>query len=114
MQFDKNLCRRETAVLEHLLSVILAKGWHISVNDGEEWVVRKSRDQGLISKALGSTGEDTLRIRDDEGQHVGTIWLIYGNGYDVINNHTCDRHAEFDALMESVFKHVESLNAARQ
>lgn len=73
----------QNTVAKALIAKALASGFCISVNDGEEWVVKKSIDADQIFKALWSTDEDRLRIRDVEtGVVVGDILLVWGNAED--------------------------------
>ena len=72
----------EKSVSKKLVELILEQGFMISVNDGEEFVVKNSTDQKVICKALGSTEEDFLHVRDGEGKKVGFLWLVYGNAPD--------------------------------
>lgn len=54
----------------------------ISVNDGEEWTVRRSPRIAEVLEALCTTGEDLLRWRDEDGDHVATFHLVWGNDDD--------------------------------
>lgn len=88
-----------------LVNSILAKGWTISVNDGEEWTVKKSKDAAEILPALASTDNDTLRVRDAAGAVVGSAWLIWGNGPgELVADSSCDQNADFDAIMEKAME----------
>lgn len=87
----------EGAVARRLVKAALAAGYAISVNDGEEWTVKRSTKAKQILDALASTGEDTLRLTAaDPSQTVGwhnagTFWLLYGNaedGSELIADHT--------------------------
>lgn len=69
----------------------LDKGYTISVHDGEEWQVKRSRDYAAIVDAAQSVEQATLRIRDAQtGGRIGFIEVIgYGDrrraeegGYD--------------------------------
>ena len=51
----------------------------ISVWDGEDWALKRSRDTDAILEALGSTDADTVRVLRS-GKPAGSFWLIYGNG----------------------------------
>ena len=52
----------------------------MSVNDGEEVVIKNSTSIQAVKDVLGSTGEDYLRVTDSEDAHVGTFWMIWDNG----------------------------------
>lgn len=76
-----------------LVQICLNKGYFISVNDGEEWVVKGSRDLDEVIGALGTTDGDLLRL-DDSELHLesraskGWFELIYGNAPDeLVSDH---------------------------
>ncbi len=60
---------------EHLIDYTLDFGFTISVWDGEEWQVKRSRDRAAIIEAVESVEEAKLRIRDLAGEIVGTAWV---------------------------------------
>ena len=98
----------EQKVMKELIKRILAKGWVISVNDGEEWVVKKSVNKEEIFKAMASTDADYLKVRTGEAEGfttVGTIVLVYGNEpYELVNDWGWSDKQEptfgFNAFME--------------
>jgi hypothetical protein len=63
-----------------LIDRLLAKGGSVSVNDGEQTTLHKSRDAALILAAMATTDQDSLRWFDPSGLRVGIFHLIYGNG----------------------------------
>lgn len=75
-----------------LVSALLAAGYRLSVNDGEEWTVKQSRNKGEVMAALATTGEDYLKAHQEEvtktkeGRHVrkvvASFCLIWGNARD--------------------------------
>lgn len=75
-----------------LCKIILAKGYSITVNDGEEDVVIRSKNMSDIRAALFSTDEDYLYVYgDDSKNQVGCIYLVYGNapdGSEVVCDHS--------------------------
>ncbi|HVG51618.1 MAG TPA: hypothetical protein VM867_08300 [Xanthobacteraceae bacterium] len=72
--------QQEKAAAGKVIDRALAKGCFISVNDGGEWVVKKSTKRREIMDALASTDADHLMIRDANGERVGVIYLVWGNG----------------------------------
>lgn len=81
----------EARVVRKLVKAALAAGYSVSVNDGEEWTVKRSTSTKVIFDALATTGEDRLLLRDSEGNTAGSFWLIYGNdpsGEEVISDHS--------------------------
>lgn len=94
----------EARVARKLVKAALADGYAISVNDGEEWTVKRSTNANTILDALATTGEDVLRLTAADpsktvGWHnAGSFWLIYGNdpsGEELISDHSdneiCER-----------------------
>jgi hypothetical protein len=67
----------------------LAKGYLISVCDGEEYTVKRSTNRNAIRAALCSTDADTILVRKSDGEKVGVIWLVWGNSpEEVVADHT--------------------------
>jgi hypothetical protein len=82
-------CKIEARIAKSIVKSGLAKGYAVSVNDGGEWVVKRSTDAKDIIAALFSTDADYIRFRTASGERVGTVFLVYGNdGWDVINDYT--------------------------
>lgn len=83
-----------TELLEvlRLVKIILNRGYSITVNDGEDDVVSKSKNLLEIRSALYSTDEDYLYVyKDDQKHHIGCIYLVYGNakdGSEVVCDHS--------------------------
>ena len=83
------LGERRTAT--RLVAAALAAGYAVSVYDGEEYTVKRSRKSKEILAALATTGEDALVIRDATGERLGVLSLIWGNdpsGEELIADHT--------------------------
>lgn len=79
--------------LEHALACIvvadaLSRGYMLSVYEGEGWAIKRSTDAAAIMEALGSTDSDLITARTADGERVGSVWLIYGNGCDLISDST--------------------------
>jgi hypothetical protein len=80
---------QEKTAAGRIIDRALAKGYLISVNDGEEWVVKKSVKRKEIMDALQSTDADYLMIRTADGTKVGSIYLVWGNSpEEVVCDHT--------------------------
>lgn len=62
-----------------LVRNLLSRGLHLSVNDGEETTVRKSRKESEILEALATTELDFITAHDDNWSRVGTFLLVWGN-----------------------------------
>lgn len=84
----KNPLEAELKIARRVIRKALAKGYKISVSDGEAYPVKRSSSFTEINKALASTDSDSLIIRDAEGSRIGSVLLIWGNGEDVISDHT--------------------------
>jgi hypothetical protein len=88
---------QEKTAAGRIIDRALAKGYKISVNDGEEWTVKQSTKRREIMDALQSTDSDTLMIRAADGAKIGTIFLVWGNSPDEIVC-DCSDNPEIDAL----------------
>ena len=64
-----------------LVHVALRDGYALSVSDGEEWTVERSRSEPEILDALATTGGDVVRLWKD-GRTLGWFYLVYGNADD--------------------------------
>jgi hypothetical protein len=99
----------EKLIAAALVLTALKSGYAISVNDGECFTVKKSRDMGLILGALGTTEADQLVIRNaEDSKQVGWVHLVYGNSPDEL---VCD-YTTGDK-MEALVHTVEGLNRDR-
>lgn len=78
---DRYASYGEAVKARRLVRIALAKGYAISVYDGEEWTVKQSTDRMTVLQALATTECDTLRFRKD-GEKLGSMLLIYGNATD--------------------------------
>lgn len=94
----------ETAIISKLVQAALASGYSMDVNDGEETVLRRSTDETAIIGAMFSTDEDYLTFRDSDGEKIGWIYLIHGNGEDVISD--LADNPEMNRLAEEAVAHV--------
>jgi hypothetical protein len=81
----------ERGVATRLVRAALHAGYTVSVYDGEEYTVKRSRRERQILDALASTEEDWLVIRNSAGERLGSLRLIWGNdeaGEELIADHT--------------------------
>jgi len=72
----------EARIVRKLVKAILARGLTVSVYDGEETTLARSKDRTVILTAVGTTGSDTLTARNDSGARVASFMLVYGNAED--------------------------------
>jgi hypothetical protein len=97
----------EQTAVRKLVKIGLAKGYTVSVYDGEEWTVLRSTKITDIMGALMTTDEDVIKFRNDAGQGC-LFYLVYGNSPDeVINDHTDnvfanEIYAEWEQYIERV------------
>lgn len=82
------LSHTEATIINKLIDDILSRGLLISVQDGEEWAVKRSTDPDEIKRDIGETCETQIVCRDPDGTFRGWFWLIHGNDEDVISDHT--------------------------
>lgn len=91
MTTNANMTATEARIVDQLLRHAFSLGYLVSVNDGEEWVLKRSTDHNEIIAALASTDSDMLAFRDPSlgaPDLVGLVWLIWGNDEDLISDHT--------------------------
>ena len=91
VSFDQYTTQGERTVARKLVRAALAAKCAIDVNDGEEWTVYRATMWTPVSRALATTGEDTLRLRAADGNYAGSFSLIWGNaedGSELISDHT--------------------------
>lgn len=78
----------EHAIAKKIITEALNRGWKIDVNDGEETVLRNGTTLKDIWAVMHTTEEEYLHFKDAQGNRLGWIWFIYGNGEDLISDHT--------------------------
>jgi len=87
----------EMSKAKELVSEILNRGYVISVFDGEEYTVKRSKELSAITKALNTADGDTLVVRNADNNKIGWFELIWGNASngeelvaDYSANDTCE------------------------
>lgn len=104
----------ERHIIRHFVASVLCRSdavYSISINDGEEWPVKLSRDIALIMEHIGACDEEWLYVRkgvEPNVTKVGMLYLVYGNGgWDVI----CDSTATdaFEDLLKDTNDLVDAL-----
>jgi len=97
--------RIASAIVRHALK----NNMQVSINDGEEWTVKKSGNYREIMSALYSTDEDVIRLNNaTDGFPLGKFFLVYGNdGYDVVSDYTVTETT--DHIWETVIKPLSDL-----
>jgi len=79
ISMDKFAAEGESRVARKIVNAAIASGYCLSVHDGEEWTLRRSKDAQAVLDALATTGMDTIRLRSPEGVRVGELILVWGN-----------------------------------
>lgn len=81
----------EKRIARAFIKQALAAGFAISVFDGMEEPIIKSRDETAIIKAMFSVDTEHLFLYRDEdgGKRFGWVFFVYGNdGWDVVSDYT--------------------------
>jgi len=94
MSLQEFASAEEAAIATALVDAALVAGYSLSVHDGEEVTIIRSRDRDAVLSALATTDSDRLRFYREDGTKMGFAWLIWGNGGDLISdwaaNDECD------------------------
>jgi len=90
----------ELALANRLIDDILAGGYQITVDDGEEHTLLASTDKAAILEHMQTTDEDRLWVIKD-GESLGWFWLIWGNGIDLLSDYAGPPEI-FDQLMQGM------------
>lgn len=99
----------EQQIMDLIVDAAFAAGYTVSVHDGEEVTVDKSTDKAEIFAACRTTGQDYL-IFKNEGERVGQVSLIYGNGnngMDLISDYSMSIEGMMQPVMDAVEKFSE-------
>lgn len=94
----------ESRMVRKLINKILARGLSVSVYDGEETTLKRSRDRRAILAAMATTESDTLTLWYDDGSRAGWLILVYGNDSD--GSEIIADHSESE-LMESIWESLD-------
>lgn len=98
----------EAAIAKKLVGVILDRGFKISIWEGERWTILLSQDEKAILEALASTGDDMLMVSTPKNGLLGYIFLVYGNGEDLISDHSVND--VIDEIVNTVLGAINSGN----
>ena len=98
----------EKGIAKRVVRAAIEAGFTVSLHDGGEYTVKRSRKLSEVVGAMFTVDEESLEIRDSEGGLIGTVWFVYGNdGYDAISD-----HSETDTmckLLSDANKYAESM-----
>lgn len=98
----------ELPIARHLIRNILAEGFEIALHDSVEIAVPRTRNYDALNEGLASTDYDNLIIyMSGAPKRIGTITLIWGNGCDILHDHTDNE--ELGKLVRPSMDYAESL-----
>lgn len=79
--------KAERTMCTALVRALLARGYAVSIHDGEAMALKGSTKQADIMAALFTTDQDTIYARHPHTDSTCNWTLIYGNdGYDVVSD----------------------------
>ncbi len=88
MAFPSHMDPIEQEIVGALIRKALGLDYLVSIHDGEEWALVRSNDYAEIAAEIAATDETQLTFRLPDGKKVGWVYLVHGNGEDVISDHT--------------------------
>jgi hypothetical protein len=98
----------EKIIVAKTVETLIAAGFQVSVNNGEEITVRRSTDAAAVCAALGTTDEDSIHLRKADGVRAGFVLFVYGNeGNTVI----CDHSTSLEDVLAPVYTFAETFDA---
>lgn len=96
--FPNHMHPLESRIVDEILHRALTIGFEVRVHDGEEWATSWTRGLEGIRQQVAATDETFLhlRMKDENGEIAvengerltGAIWLVHGNGGDVVCDYT--------------------------
>ena len=99
----QNRQRVEREICTKLIETAIGAGYTISVDNGEEIVIKRSIVLADILAVMFSVDEETLKLHKDDC--TSSVFLTYGEcGYDVIADH----NSTLESLLEPVLKFAET------
>jgi hypothetical protein len=101
----RNLTERKIAT--KLIDTALAAGATVSVNDGEQTTLSWSTDRTAIFEAMATTDEDVIRVSLPDTTKPIMVYLIYGNGADLISDSSSSPAAQ--AFLKPIEDYAEQL-----
>jgi len=96
-----------------LVSEILSEGYSVTIWDGEENCIVKSRNFAKILEAMSQTGEDIVIPFDSCGERVGWFSLIYANGSEG-DPMICMSDMSSNPISEAIYDRVEHIIEERE
>lgn len=101
----------EKKIAKAIIKTMRKAGYSISIFEGEDYSIRRSKNKADILEAMFSTDEDRIDLYkkdalDGTVKRHGWIMMIYGNdGYDVVNDYTTN----LEELMKPINKLCDEL-----
>jgi len=75
----------ERRMASALVKACLRRGFSVTIDNGEDKPIKKSRNYRAIMNEMWQTDEEHVVIFDAEGKRRGWFFLVYGNdGYDLV------------------------------
>ena len=79
----------EKDIVRKLVELGLKNGaTFVSVHDGGAWCLNRALTVDKVMESVASTDMDTIRFRDANDKYLGQFDLVWGNGEDVISDHS--------------------------
>src|SRR5580765_6314792 len=79
--------KQEKRMASGLILACLARGYRITVDNGEDKPIVLSKSYKAVMAELWQTDEEHVLIYDAEGKRQGWFFLVYGNdGWDLISD----------------------------
>ncbi len=100
LKFQNHRNEAERQIIVLLVEDLLAAGYALGVNDGEETTLENSTDEAQVFAAMSTTDEDFILLQ--KGDMKGWIRLVYGNDGYVLSDYTTN-------IPESVFERTNAL-----
>ena len=86
--------KTEARIIKMVAEKAIGFGWSVSVGDGEEWPLKKSKDLDSIFAEVGHTDETHFQFFREDAvvgsgyEKVGWVWFVHGNDEDVVTDYT--------------------------
>lgn len=98
----------EDQIIKATINALINAGYWLSLDDGEEMIVNRSINPGLIFAAMKTTDEDFLVAHMDSHGRSGWVRFICGNGEtEVINDYTVNLEPVMTSIFEMINKYEE-------
>lgn len=96
-------------VTRKVVAVLLEAGYSLSLHDGEEWVLSRSKDAQAIDAALFHTDDIFIKaeVKGAKGIYAecGWVQLYFENGYECIHDYTVN----MEEVLKPAIDYAESL-----